>query len=150
MGLKTRLTIFFIFNTQFKMENLKKLLITGANGFIGSNLTEKLVAGDFEVGIIKRQNSDMWRIKNLLNKIKIYDADLQDGEKVSEAVSDFKPDAILHLATHYSLEHKPQEASSMAGTNTVGTINLLEASNQWLNCLSIQAPVLYTGKAQAK
>lgn len=110
------------------MANLNKVLITGATGFIGSNLTRRLIQEGFEVGIIKREKSDVWRIKDLLDKIVIYDVDLRDAQKVSNVIWNFKPDVIFHLATYYAVDHKPQEISLMVDTNVLGTINLLEAS----------------------
>ena len=112
------------------MENINKILITGATGFIGSHLTQRLIQGGFEVGIIKRMNSDTWRIKDLLDKIVAYDVDLRDTQEVSKAVSHFRPDVIFHLATYYAVEHKPQEIPLMIDTNVLGTVNLLEASKE--------------------
>jgi nucleoside-diphosphate-sugar epimerase len=112
------------------MENINKVLITGAAGFIGSRLTQRLIRERFEVGIIKRENSNIWRIKDLLDKIVAYDVDLRDTEEVSKAVSHFRPDVIFHLATYYAVEHKPQEVSLMVDTNVLGTVNLLEASKE--------------------
>ena len=113
------------------MENLQRVLITGATGFIGSHLTRKLVKEGFEVGIIKRKNSNLWRICDLINKLSIYDADLRNINKVSEVISHFKPDVIFHLVTYYAIEHKLQEISLMVDTNVLGTINLLEASKKF-------------------
>jgi len=110
------------------MEKLNKVLITGAAGFIGSQLTQRLIQEGFEVGIIKRVNSDTWRIKDLLDKIVAYDVDLRDTQDISKAVSHFRPDVIFHLATYYAVEHKPQEIPLMIDTNVLGTVNLLEAS----------------------
>jgi len=112
------------------MVNLKKVLITGATGFIGSHLTRKLIDEGFEVGIIKRENSDVWRIRDLMNKLSIYNADLRDLHEVSEAISNFKPNVVFHLATYYAVEHKPQEISLMVDTNILGAINLLESSKE--------------------
>ena len=80
------------------MENLNKILITGAAGFIGSHLTRRLIQEGFEVGIIKRENSNTWRIKDLSDKIVAYDVDLRNTHEVSKAVSHFKPDVNFHLA----------------------------------------------------
>jgi len=113
------------------MGNLKKILITGATGFIGSHLTRKLIKEGFEVCIIKRENSNTWRICDLMNKLSIYNADLRDIHNVSEAISNFKPDVIYHLATYYAVEHKSEEVSLMVDTNVLGTINLLEASKKF-------------------
>ena len=107
-----------------------KVLITGATGFIGSHLTQRLIQEGFKVGILKREKSNIWKIKGLLDKIVTYDVDLRDTQEVSKAVSHFRPDVIFHLATYYAVEHKPQEISLMIDTNVLGTVNLLEASKE--------------------
>ena len=112
------------------MVNLKKILITGATGFIGSHLTRKLTEEGFEVGIIKRENSNIRRISDLIKNLSIYDADLRDIHEVSKVISHFKPEVIFHLATYYAVEHKSEEVSLMLDTNVLGTINLLEASKK--------------------
>lgn len=112
------------------METPHKILVTGAAGFIGSRLTHRLIKEGFEVGIIKREKSDTWRIKDILGKITTYDADLKDTEKISKVISEFKPDTIFHLATYYAVDHKPQEIPLMIDTNILGTINLLEAAKE--------------------
>ena len=113
------------------MVNLKKILITGATGFIGSHLTRKLTEEGFEVGIIKRENSNIRRISDLIKNLSIYDADLRDIHEVSKVISHFKPEVIFHLATYYAVEHKSEEVSLMLDTNVLGTINLLEASKKY-------------------
>jgi len=110
------------------MKELNRILITGATGFVGSHLTRRLTQEGLEVGIIKRKNSNIWRIKDLLNKIVAYDIDLQDSQGASKVVSLFRPDVIYHLATYYAVEHKSEEISLMFNTNVLGTVNLLEAS----------------------
>jgi len=112
------------------MANLNKILITGATGFIGSHLTERLAQEGFEIGILKQENSNTWRIENLLDKISVYEVDLLDTKSIYKVVSDFRPDTIIHLAAYYSVEHKQEEISSMIDTNVLGTVNLLEASKE--------------------
>ncbi len=109
-----------------------KVLITGATGFVGSRLTQRLVNEAFEVGIVKRRNSNVWRIKNLLDKIKTYDVDIRDIKCVYGAISHFKPDVIFHLATYYVIDHQPQELPLLIDTNVSGTMNLLEASREFM------------------
>lgn len=88
---------------------MSKVLISGATGFIGSHLTRRLVKEGHNVAIIKRKNSNIWRIKNLLPKVVSYDIKLQDTDGVIKAVADFKPTIIFHLATHYAVEHKQEK-----------------------------------------
>ena len=109
---------------------VNKVLITGASGFIGSHLAQRLIRGEFEVSIIKRESSDTWRINDILDKVATYDVDLRDTQGVSQVVSHFRPDAIIHLATYYAVDHKQQEIPLMVDTNLLGTINLLEASKE--------------------
>jgi nucleoside-diphosphate-sugar epimerase len=109
------------------VKGIKRVLITGATGFIGSHLVNRLVKEGFRIGIMKRKTSDTWRIENLIKKIEIYEGDLKENNTVMDVISDFKPEAVAHLATYYSVEHKPKEISEMFSTNVMGTINLLEA-----------------------
>lgn len=83
---------------------IKKILLTGATGFIGSHLLEKLIQKDYEVLIIKRSFSNCWRIENLLNKVKIYDIDKIKLETIFKENNDI--DCIIHLSTLYIKNHK--------------------------------------------
>jgi UDP-glucose 4-epimerase len=112
------------------MTNNPKILITGATGFIGSHLTRKLLKENYILGIIKRENSDLWRINGIIDKLTLYDADISETEKIMEIFSDFKPDILIHLATYYTVEHTPSEIPVITRTNVTGTLNLLEASKE--------------------
>lgn len=108
----------------------EKILVTGANGFIGSHITHKLLKEGYKVGIIKRDKSNLWRIKSILDKLTVYDADLANTKTIMKVVSDFKPDIIIHLATYYTVEHQPNEIQLITNSNITGTINLLESSKE--------------------
>jgi nucleoside-diphosphate-sugar epimerase len=124
----------------------KQILITGATGFIGSHLTRWMIQEGFEVGILKRRKSNTWRIKDLLDRIVIYDVDLRDTHEVSKAISHFRPDVIFHLAAYSTVEHKPQEIPLMVDTNVLGTINLLEASKESMVKLFVNTSSFFTYK----
>jgi len=109
---------------------LKRIFITGANGFIGSHLTRRLVLEGYKVAIIIRENSDSSRIKDILSDIEIFNVDLRDNIRLSEAIEKFKPDVILHLVTYYAVEHTPEEIGVMLDTNVKGIINILEAAKE--------------------
>ncbi len=111
-------------------DQVKKILITGGAGFIGSNIAHQLVKKGLKVGIIERKAVDISRIRGILSSVKMYNVDLQDTNEILKAVSDFKPDIIFHLAAYYTVDHKPDEISEMFNTNVLGAVNLLEAARE--------------------
>jgi UDP-glucose 4-epimerase len=110
------------------MAGIRRILVTGAHGFIGSHLTRALLEQGYEVGILSRQTSDLFRIRDLVGRISSHSGDLRDPASVQRAVEEARPDAIVHLATYYAIEHRPEELGVMMDTNVKGTIALLEAS----------------------
>jgi len=74
------------------------ILLTGATGFLGSHLLPKLVERGHNVIILKRSFSNTWRIKDIISKLKNYDIDKIDLEKVFQ---ENKINVIIHLATDY-------------------------------------------------
>ena len=54
---------------------MARYLITGASGFVGSNLIRKLIDDNNELTILIRENSDLWRINDLLPKIQTIKTD---------------------------------------------------------------------------
>lgn len=110
------------------MTSIKNVFVTGANGFIGANLTRRLLSENYEVGILKRENSDLSKIRDLLPGLKAYNGDVRDYTSVAAALSDFRPDAVLHLVTYYRIEHTAADVGPMIDTNVRGTVNLLEAA----------------------
>lgn len=74
------------------------ILLTGATGFLGSYLLPELIKEGYTIIIFKRSFSDIWRVKSYFSKIKRYDIDKIDIEKVFQ---DNRVDIIIHLATDY-------------------------------------------------
>lgn len=112
------------------MTAIKKVFITGANGFIGARLTQKLLEEKFDVAILKRETSDLSRIRDFLPGLITYDGDVRDFASVARAVSDYRPDAVIHLVTYYRIEHTAADLQPMIDTNVRGTINLLQAAHE--------------------
>jgi nucleoside-diphosphate-sugar epimerase len=107
---------------------LKRVLVTGASGFIGSNLTRKLLEEGFDVGIIRRKQTDMSRIKDIGDKLYLLTADIGDAESVQGALSEFRPEAVVHLAAYYAVSHERSDIPRMMSCNVAGAVNLLECS----------------------
>jgi len=109
----------------------KKALITGITGQDGSYLTEFLLQKGYEVhGIVRRVAIEdsahrMWRIKHLLNDVKLHSASLESYPSLFNVVKQIKPDECYHLAAQsfvsYSFEDEfPTFHSNMNGTHSVG------------------------------
>lgn len=102
--------------------------MTGATGFIGSHLTRRLLRAGLRVGILKRRGSDTWRLRDVLGRVQICEADVENGPRVRDVVGEFRPDVVFHLAAAYVVEHTPAELPRLFGTNVAGTVHLLEAA----------------------
>ena len=85
------------------MKNLgkKRILVTGATGFIGANLLRRLVSLNCEsIHIIRRKSSNTWRIQDL-NKYYIeHVADIRDYPKLQKVISKIRPQIIFHCAVY--------------------------------------------------
>jgi len=106
-----------------------RVLVTGATGFIGSCLTHRLVNTNYDIHIIKRETSNIWRIKDILNRVTVHNVDLTDKKNLEKIVKAIKPDIILHLANAgvYGGWHLPER--QLIETNFLGTVNLINACN---------------------
>lgn len=104
----------------------KEILVTGATGFIGANLVHKLISNRCNVNIIKRRESNLWRLNNNLNDIRTFDANLENYAEVKKVVENVKPEIIYHLATYGGFSYQ-KDTYKIIDTNIIGTMNLLKA-----------------------
>jgi NAD dependent epimerase/dehydratase len=108
-----------------------KILVTGADGFIGSHLTESLVRAGYSVRAFVLYNSlNSWGwIDNLPEEIKksieIFAGDIRDPHGVNEAVQG--SDAVLHLAALIAIPYSYRSPDTYIDTNVKGTLNILQA-----------------------
>lgn len=105
----------------------KKVLITGATGFIGANLARRLVQTGNQVVILTRSTSNRWRLEGLLPEIEDIIMPIDDAEGLKSVLARVKPEVIYHMATAglYAGQHLPDE--QLFRTNLQGTINLIKA-----------------------
>jgi len=112
------------------------ILITGGNGFIGAKIVERLVSLGHTPHLLLRKNSNRKRLLPILDKIRIFEASLEEAKDISDILKKTNPDIIIHLAGFgvYSYEDMSSEnIQLMVDSNINGTANLLYAA-QDTNC----------------
>lgn len=111
-----------------------KILVTGADGFIGSHLTEELVAAGADVTALAQYNSfDSFGWLDDLpestrRKLNLVRGDIRDAALVSRLVSGHT--IVFHLAALIAIPYSYVAAQSYVETNVLGTLNVLEAVRQ--------------------
>ncbi len=109
-----------------------KVLITGAAGFIGSHLAEKLVEEGLEVKVLIRYNSrNNWgwlESSKIKNEIEVLTGDVRDYDMVYSSLSDCK--AVFHLAALIGIPYSYVSPMAYIKTNIEGTYNVLQASRE--------------------
>lgn len=104
-----------------------KSMITGIGGFVASHLADYLLEKGEEVYGTYRWTEDISRIEKIKEKIKMIPADLLDLSSLIRAIADNYPDYIFHLAAQSYVPDSFTNPIITVETNTVGTVNLLEA-----------------------
>lgn len=109
------------------MTKVKKALITGITGFVGSHLAEYLLKEKIEVYGTSRWRSKTDNTDHLIGKIILQEADLLDAHSLYSIVDKVRPDFIFHLAAQsYVVTSWASPANTME-TNLTGAVNLFEA-----------------------
>ena len=109
-----------------------RVLVTGADGFIGSHLVERLVAEGFRVRafvLYNSFNSAGWLdtvAREILDEVEIFPGDIRDAGRVAAAVANCG--RILHLAALISIPYSYVASQSFIETNVGGTLNVLNAA----------------------
>ena len=111
---------------------MKKVLVTGADGFIGSHLTESLLEKGYDVKAFTYYNSfNTWGWldtlpKEKLDQIEVFSGDVRDPNGVREAMKGV--DQVFHLAALIAIPFSYHSPDSYVDTNIKGTLNILQAA----------------------
>ena len=107
---------------------MKKLIVTGGNGFIGSNLVKFLLKKDyFVINIDKNKYSKgSYLLKNLKSKkYKFFKLDI-NNKKILKILFHYKPDAIFNLAAETHVDRSIDSPKDFVDSNILGNFNILE------------------------
>lgn len=111
---------------------MKKILVTGADGFIGSHLTEELVRQGYQVRAFALYNSfNTWgwldTLPNeIMDNVEVFTGDVRDPNGVKEAMKGC--DAVFHLAALIAIPFSYHSPDTYVDTNIKGTLNVLQAA----------------------
>ncbi len=111
---------------------MKKVLVTGADGFIGSHLTEELLKQGYDVKAFAHYNSfNSWGwldslAPEILEEVDVFTGDIRDPNGVREAMKGI--DEVFHLAALIAIPFSYHSPDSYIDTNIKGTLNVLQAA----------------------
>ena len=114
---------------------MKKVLVTGADGFIGSHLVEFLLEKGYKVRAFVFYNSfNTWGwldsfTKEQLDQIEIFPGDIRDPNGVREAMKGI--DVVYHLAALIGIPFSYHSPDTYVDTNIKGTLNILQAARDY-------------------
>jgi len=112
----------------------RRILVTGADGFIGSHLTEALVRSGYDVRAFVLYNSfNSWGwldhcAPEIKGQFEVFAGDIRDPHGVKEAVKGC--DAVLHLAALIAIPYSYHSPDTYVETNVKGTLNVLQAARE--------------------
>ncbi|MBA4318779.1 MAG: NAD-dependent dehydratase [Flavobacterium sp.] len=108
----------------------EKVLVTGAGGFIGSHLTEKLSASGYKVKAFVHYNSRNswgWLDSSVCKeRIEVISGDIRDADIVRHAMRDVK--TVFHLAALIGIPYSYHSPEAYVDTNIKGTLNILQSA----------------------
>ena len=118
---------------------MRKILVTGAAGFIGWKTSEKLLEKGFEVVGVDNMNDyydvrlKEWRLNQLLphKNFKFYKIDIEDKNALKELFKSNRFDAIINLAARAGVRYSIENPYIYYTTNVMGTLNLLELAKDF-------------------
>jgi dTDP-glucose 4,6-dehydratase len=112
--------------------NSLKILLTGADGFLGSHLAEALVCSGYRVKAFVFYNSlNTWGWldhvpREIINQLEVFPGDIRDSHRVTQAMAGCG--AVIHLAALVGIPYSYLSPGAYVDTNVTGTLNILQAA----------------------
>jgi len=112
-----------------------KILITGACGFLGSNLSKRTLDNGDELiaidNLSKKGSSENLNWLESFGKFDFHKADIRESRVLEKILKENKPDVVFHLASQVSMMTSLENPRLDFETNVIGTFNLLEAIRKY-------------------
>ncbi|MBI2633434.1 MAG: GDP-mannose 4,6-dehydratase, partial [Parcubacteria group bacterium] len=124
---------------------MKKILITGIEGFVGSHLTNFL---------LQKKNVRLYGIyinplSEKKEKIVYYKCDIRDAVKLKKIINTIHPSIVFHLAAQISVSQSIENPQKTMDINVNGTLNLLEATKKYKpKILLVSSSEIYASSAR--
>ncbi len=118
----------------------KRFLVTGGAGFIGSALVRLLIAETPHSVLVVDKLTYAGNLQSLSSvsgdsRYRFMRADICESGQMTEAIRDFAPDYIVHLAAESHVDRSIDGPAAFIETNVVGTFTLLQAAHSYWNTL---------------
>mgnify|MGYP001825036918 CR=1 FL=1 len=97
----------------------RRVLVTGAGGFIGSHLARRLVGEGAQVQILLKKDESRWRLEDILDHLVVGEADIAHLPSLQPILSRFNPQVIFHLAALVDVSRSWDLIVPMAATNVL-------------------------------
>ena len=114
---------------------MKKIIITGGYGFIGSNLISILIKKKYFIINIDKYSysSNKYNLKDInLKNYKFYKIDLNEKNKIFKLLLKYKPYAVFNLAAETHVDRSIDNPNPFIKSNINGVFNLLEAMRDYI------------------
>ncbi|MFS0603721.1 NAD-dependent epimerase/dehydratase family protein [Peribacillus frigoritolerans] len=108
---------------------MKKVLVTGGFGFIGSHIVDTLIRNNYEVAIY--DNLSTGSIGNVQAKVTPFFGNVEDEVLLENAMETFRPDYVIHQAAQVSVQQSISDITNDARINIMGTINIAKLSHKY-------------------
>lgn len=111
------------------MADPRRVLVTGAGGFVGANLVRRLLGEGAEVHGVVRAGGDRWRLADLGSDVNLIELDLVHAEGVQRLLHGLRPQRVFHLAAYGAYPDQGDFAAAVH-VNLAATLNLAHACLQ--------------------